>query len=317
MKQTIANKLCILKTLNVFTICILLLSTNSAAQQVSATVDRNKILIGEPITLTIKINDVLKNKNVIKWGILPDTINHLEIIERGKIDTFDINGLWQYQQNLTLTSFDSGSWIIPALTFIVADGKTLATKKETNPINIDVLPVDVSLLVDYHDIKEIIEPAPQSKLFYIILITSIVALLIIVVILYIRRKKTTKAAAKTAMPLVNYDSTIAALNKLAEQEWYNKQQHKKHYEALIDICKTFASYQLGYNVHSLTTEEWMIKLTTSISTNHVHSFMQLLRLSDVVKFAKFIPDNVENEASISIAKEFIMTIATKTTNHAD
>src|SRR3981081_400736 len=77
-----------------------------------ATVDKNKILIGEHIQLTLDVRVPLGEE--VKWFTL-DTIPHFDFIQKGKIDTVETVDGKKYQQTLILTSFDSGSWQIPAL----------------------------------------------------------------------------------------------------------------------------------------------------------------------------------------------------------
>lgn len=306
--------------LKIATIILLLIFPliTTYAQQVTATVDRNKILIGEPITLTLKVTDVEKTKPIIKWFALPDSTNHIEVIERNKIDTFEINGLLHYQQIVTVTSFDSGSWSIPALEVMFGNASSAAVKKQTDAITITVLSVDVSLLVDYHDIKDIIEPTTDDNTLIFWVIGAIVGIAIIVV-LYLLRKKYKKRINDFSnnSSIDIYASTMQQLAALQQAAWYNQQQEKKHYQILITICKQYLQQQVNYPIHTLTTDEWMLQLQQlPIDKTVLTSFMQLLRLSDAVKFAQYIPDEIDNTASIDKAKNMIHTVAQKQEYHA-
>ena len=129
-------------------ILFLCISSFSFAQKISATVDRDKILIGEQIELKILVTDVDKNTaDVSQWFNLPDSFNHFEIVKRLPIDTISNSGLVSYSQKIMLTSFDSGYWQIPAANVSFNDKQSI----NAMPINISVLPVDVSNLKDYHD----------------------------------------------------------------------------------------------------------------------------------------------------------------------
>src|SRR4051794_14000569 len=127
------------------TACILLLVscsflslTSASAQQVSASIDRDKILLGEQITLQLKAEEIRTEDNpIIAWFNLPDTINHLEVIKRSAIDTVDVDGSTTYIQNIAITSFDSGRWTLPALQLKLKNGNTVLT---TSSYFIDVLP---------------------------------------------------------------------------------------------------------------------------------------------------------------------------------
>ncbi len=91
-------------------IFILFFAVTSVAQSATATADRDKILIGEQITIELKVRDInTRMAPLTAWFSLPDTVNHIEVVKRSPIDTITLNGITTYTQNITVTSFDSGS----------------------------------------------------------------------------------------------------------------------------------------------------------------------------------------------------------------
>src|ERR1044072_9549397 len=91
---------------------------NSQAQSVSASLDRDKILLGEQVTLQLNFTNLNSATSFIaSWPQLKDTINHLEILKRSSIDTVEVNYLNSYRQNFTITGFDSGKWQIGPFDF--------------------------------------------------------------------------------------------------------------------------------------------------------------------------------------------------------
>src|ERR1700704_6100429 len=107
-----------------------------------ASVDRDKILIGEPIVLTLDVHVPLGQS--VTWFLL-DSIPHFEFLDKGKADTTESIDGKQIQQVLKITSFDSGHWQIPPMVLKV-DDKVYTT---------DSLPVDVAFAPfnaaeDYH-----------------------------------------------------------------------------------------------------------------------------------------------------------------------
>ena len=134
----------------------LIASYISPAQNASVhvTVDKNKIVLGEQFHLTLQVQ--LSSHSPISFFHI-DSIPHFEITERKKIDTSTINGI-NLEQVLTLTSFDSGHWVIPAF---LLDGKR---SLHTDTIPIDVVfssPFDPSL--EYHDIRDVIGVQTEEK----------------------------------------------------------------------------------------------------------------------------------------------------------
>ena len=119
-----------------------------------ASVDKDQILIGEPIKLTLDVRVPMGQP--VKWFAL-DTIPHFEFIDKGKSETNDDIDGKQFQQVLTITSFDSGQWVIPPMNITV--GKR---SYYTDSIVIDVGFAPYDLTKEYRDIKEIEEVAPPA-----------------------------------------------------------------------------------------------------------------------------------------------------------
>jgi len=279
--------------------------SNSFAQTFSAQVDREKIMIGEKILLTIKVEDVKPNA-ISQWVSFPDTINHFEVVERGKIDTIKVDGIINYQQVINITSFDSGRWEIPSIN--LQFGSSVLSSK---PITIDVLSVDVSQLKDYHDIKEIVEVKDEkSKLIIIILI--IITLIALAIVVWILRKKRT-AITQTIEPTDNrlpLDWALSELNKLQQEDLPSQGLVKQFYQRMTDISRQYFYRQLKHSAIHQTTDEWMFSLQElPVDTNIKTTFFQFIRLADTVKFAKYLPPLQEHDNSLHAAANMFKSVA--------
>src|ERR1700754_3959267 len=90
------------------------------APVLKATVDKQKILIGQPIQLMLEAT-VAGDAPFIWPGI--DSLPHFDLIEKGKVDSSIRAGERYYRQYMTVTSFDSGTRFIPRLPFLAANKK--------------------------------------------------------------------------------------------------------------------------------------------------------------------------------------------------
>ena len=88
-----------------------LISTAQNKVTIKSGVDKNKIVIGEQIHLALEADFPLQEP--MRFFTI-DSIPHFEILERKKIDTLDDREGIKLSQSLTLTSFDSGHWVIPS-----------------------------------------------------------------------------------------------------------------------------------------------------------------------------------------------------------
>jgi hypothetical protein len=278
------------------------------AQNVLAGVDRNKIVIGEQIKLVVAV----ENANSIRgWFNLPDSANHIEVVERKEIDTINIGNIVNYRQEIIITSFDSGRWQIPPITIEGA-------ARSTQPITIDVLPVDVSHMQDYHDVKDI-EQVELRTPWYIYAALIIVLLASVAIIYWLYKKKKTQVVAP---PVIKGSQTpfqwaLQELSQLQEQQLYLHKQVKQHYSRITDIARSFFYMQLQHpSLHS-TTDEWMVHLQSVPADQQLKtSFLQMLRLAETVKFAKYVPPHEDSEVAITTTRDFIKNVAAAEANAA-
>jgi hypothetical protein len=284
---------------------ILLMSASAvsklAAQQVKAGVDRNKIFIGEQIKLKLAVEG---GKAGINWFAIPDSINHFEIVKRSKIDTV-LNGKFtNYYQLITITSFDSGRWQFPSM-FLPG------LVQPTPPITIDVLPVDVSKMQDYNDIKDIVEVKREND-WTIAVIIAVITLLSIAAIywLFIKKKRVVIPSKSLKGKLTPLEWAMAELNKLSAQSVVTPAEIKNYYSRISDISRAFFHQQLQQPSLQQTTDEWMVNLQALTLDNETKtSFFQVLRLSDTVKFAKFLPGRGDHETSLEAIKNMLQKVS--------
>jgi hypothetical protein len=89
----------------IFLVLISFISFSVAAQKITATADKQKILIGEQFHLRLQANF---NKNEPLDFFDVDSIPRFEILDRSEIDTSSFNDGVALIQSLTMTSWDSG-----------------------------------------------------------------------------------------------------------------------------------------------------------------------------------------------------------------
>jgi hypothetical protein len=173
------------------------------AQNINASVDHNSILIGEQIKLVITADNVdVKKYPIVQWPQIPDSFNHFEVIERGKIDTVNENGVNHYEQTYILTSFDEGFWDIPAFNVLFNKRSSRnPVSLHTPSIKIKVFPADISRLKNYHDVKDIMQTPKESdhsqtKTNSLIALIAVIVLLIVLWVVLKRRRTKIKTSAK-------------------------------------------------------------------------------------------------------------------------
>ncbi|MDQ2752109.1 MAG: hypothetical protein M3R72_03705 [Bacteroidota bacterium] len=278
----------------------------SFSQTVSATIDRDKIVLGEQITLELKAEGVNPQTALIRsWFAFPDTVNHIEVVKRSPIDTLTVNGTLSYMQTVTITSFDSGNWQLPPLFVLVQKGGETKDSLFTNRLTLQVLPVDVSNLKDYHPMKDIIDVEVKPNY---LLIALIIALFVFSAIglyfLFFKKKQNKKPVLQPVAVRSLYETAIEQLNLLQKQD----PPSLPFYTKMDEICRTFLQHQLNIRALQSTSDELMLQLNSYLQGDERTPFYQLLRLMTAVKFAKYSPDDSQKITDINTAKTNIQTI---------
>lgn len=280
---------------------IVLFSTLGLNAQVlvKASVDKDAILIGEPVKLLLDARMPLGSQ--VSWFTL-DSIPAFEFIEKGKVDTIEGVDGKKIQQTVVITSYDSGYRVIPPLSIKVGNSVYFT---DSIGININYTPYNPE--ADYRDIKEIEEvPNPKSGAIpWIIGAATVLALAAIVYLLMAKKKKDLPVAPK-APELTPYEEALNALDTLKKNGWPQPAETKFFYTQLNDVLRVFVMRKLKISSLEKTNDE----LTRSLATlkPDPEQFMQLshaLQIADFVKFAKYTPGDAENEQNFNSIRSAI------------
>ena len=269
-----------------------------SAQSVSASLDRDKILLGEQVTLQVNVTNVDPDSAFItSWPHINDTLNHLEIIKRTTVDTINVNQTNSYQQNFIITGFDSGKWQVGPFNFIIENKLTGKQIKLSSPIIfLTVLPVDVSAMKDYHPIKDIIEV--ETKFNWLPVIIGIIILVLAIIIFIILKKRKKKTAIKPAIVLEGtpLERAVKKLHKLHEQKLSSMEEIKKFHSEIDLICRQYFEEMTNVKAMQATTSELFNRMNVYMQDvklrRKVHEIFQL---NESVKFAKYMPAETESK----------------------
>jgi hypothetical protein len=279
------------------TFLLLLAAIQPAHTQVSpsvtVSVDKNTILLGEPFLLIVEVR--IPEKTGTRFG-LPDTITHFELLEEPAIDSFRENGVATFKGRYKLTSFDSGRWVIPSF--------PVSASVKSDTIGIDVVFSAFNPEQPYHDIKDIIEVTPQGKKYRWWYAAAGVLVLAAAAVYFFRKEKT----IPVVKPVLHMDPYAEALHQL-EQLRENRPDSKAYHSALTNIFRLYVFRKKGILSLQKTTDDLILPLKNlGLPKEDFERLTRSLRLSDIVKFAKFNPTAAENEKSFNEILNAIKTI---------
>jgi len=262
---------------------------------IKANVDKNRIVIGEQIHLNLEAG--FPPHEPMRFFSI-DSIPHFEILERKKIDTIDNDEGIKLSQSLTITSFDSGHWVIPAFE-LTGDQPRLT---DTIPIDVGFSSFDPNQ--DYHDIKDVIDvqAEEEKKKDWYWYIAASALLLAVIIYLLARKKKKPLVKAESIDPFTEAKQELEKLRKenLASKLFYTR---------LVDIFRVYISRRKGIASLQKTTDDLVVQLKSlKLPAEDFNQLAQALRMSDFVKFAKYDPGENDKSDSFSIIKNSIENI---------
>lgn len=269
------------------------------APELKVTVDKQKILIGEPIQLMLEAT--VHGDAPLVWPSL-DSLPHFDWVEKHAVDSTIRPGQRYYRQYLTVTSFDSGTWAISRLPF-TADNK----KYFTDSIRIEIGYTKIDPGKDYHDIKDIIDiPNPFARWFgWIVGVVSLGS--IALVIWLIRKKKLLKLIIPRQTPRLSpYEEAITQLDELERQQMPDNGSVKLYYSRMGDILRVYLYRRIGIASLAETSEELIGQLRRlPLAAQQSEELAETLRMSDFVKFAKYHPGLADCEFHFRVIRSAV------------
>jgi hypothetical protein len=261
------------------------------SQSLTATASKNAILIGDTFHLQLKGNFPQGKQS---WLVL-DTLPHFEILERSAIDTQSSYLGITLSQTFTVTSWDSGRWQLPPVTI---------GNVSSAPLTINVTfssPFDPAQ--PYHDVKDIIEvKKPIEASWYWYLVFGLI-LVLLFLLFFPKEKKRTDGGFVADEGA--YKKALKALDQLKQQQPPTDEFHT----TMIRIFREYLHRRRNIHSFSKTTDDLAIQLSAlGLPRPAYQKLVQALRLSDLVKFARFSPGSEENRETLETIRESIVQI---------
>ncbi|MFN2394474.1 MAG: hypothetical protein ABR597_02175 [Bacteroidales bacterium] len=294
----------------IFLVLVLfLLQPTIKAQQITSSIEPQKIFIGEPVQLVfdIKYPDSLQ----LEMPVFNENINSvIEILHHGQTDSLE--AVEQNQKHLirslTVTSWEEGFHPIEPITFLFISG-TDTLETESEPLLLEV----EEFLIDEHTelkgIKAIMSaPVTFREVLPWALAGIALILLITAIILYLRKRKPVEKPTtiweKPDIPA--HIAAISSLEKLKARKLWQQGKIKEYYSELTDILRHYIEKRFNINAMEMTSSEIMESFRSGqISEESDEILRECLQLADLVKFAKHYPESQENEKSLESAFEIV------------
>ena len=284
-------------------ICGYTLSAQSQDASIQATLQQPNLLMGNQTQLTVQVKTTV-DKPITHWFNLPDTFNHLEILQRSPVDSSIEGNTKIYHQTFTITGFDSGAWAIPPL-LINAGNKKISSA----PLELVIVPAKLNGNA-YNDIRDIIDvPIQKTPWWYWALATLAVLAAAGLIWGWLRKRKTKPVISPTRKSAVSLlEDALQRLRQLKAQHLPEKEEWKAYYSGLTDIFRSYSDEKFHGGAMQKTTDELLMTMDQHLSKDLLSELAETLRIADAVKFAKYTPEISRSSLDIDTVEKVLKAL---------
>jgi hypothetical protein len=285
----------------------LIIATTMAQEvRVRAELDTNKALIGDQLNLrlTVEKSPALQvNFPALSKALSAD----IEILNVKAIDTsaFSANTITLIQE-LLITVFDTGFFEIPSLPFVVMNQGSPDTMN-TLPVYFQVFSVKADSTI--RDIKAVYKVPLGFRDFlpYLLLLTGIGLIAWLLYIYYTNRKSIGKLLTTRNTHESPDVLAVKELEQLRAEKPWMQNRVKYFYIRISEVLRVYIEHRFKVPALERTTDEILESLKdTSCSASEISRLASVLKLADLVKFAKVLPEHNESELQIDAAVGFVV-----------
>lgn len=287
------------------------LSAGGQDIKVGASFDTSKIFIGDQVHYTITVERPSDLSVSIKT--LRDTLcKNVEIVSGPSVDSLLMqDNKLKIIRKYLITSFDSGFYQVPPVYAEIKDASGIKRYySDYSPLQVmrvKIAPPDTTAKI-FDIIKPYKAPVTLGEIIPWLIIALIAAALAWGVILLFRRFKKNKSVDEPVRsPDPAHIIAFRELEKLKEDQVWQKGELKHYYTRLTEILRQYLENRYGVCSLEMTTSETLEALVkTGFRKDESYTLIKtILNGSDLVKFAKYKPDPVENEEHFDNSWKFV------------
>lgn len=285
-----------LATYKIISLLVLVLFIHQGyGQEVTASIDRDSLLIGEQIELQLSASADPEALILFPEG---QTFYPLEVVNESAIDTLSKRPQLSLRKTYKITQFDAGDYLIAPQQITI----------NRNPYTTEAIPVRINdVVVDttaqgLYDIKPLGQKVPEPRGYWpYALITALIAIGLLV---YFKRSREKKR------DISPFEEAIHSIDRLKQIEVV---EAASIYYSATSIFKTYLHRRLSLSTEQRTSKE-LIGLLDSLGQNEPYyhqpkeqqtSLKELLNRAELYKFAKQSVTDEQRSADLLLVSQTI------------
>ncbi|HUW92203.1 MAG TPA: hypothetical protein VMV74_03485 [Bacteroidales bacterium] len=272
--------------------------------------DTSVIYIGDQIHF--KVTASLPENIAVNLFTAADTLSEkILILGKPVRDTLSMpDGNRAIIDDYVITSFEAGTYAIPPFYAEVASGDSIrrfySDYSDLLVKRPEITPSDTTDVI-----FDIIAPRKAPLTFRDIVPYIILAGLMILIVWLLARylpRNPIRRMMKQAPPAEpSHLIALRELGKLKDEQLWQKGEIKEYYSRLSEILRRYIDGRYGISSPELTTDETvrMLQRAVVLQQSEMTMIKEILSLSDMVKFAKYLPQEEIHENSFVSSVKFV------------
>jgi hypothetical protein len=286
----------------------------SVPPTVTAAFDRDSVLIGDQFHLDVTVEKDMMQVVEVPTLTVSEVAPGVEILEDHPLDTIAVDGRRQtLRKRYLMTIFDAGQYNMGLMPVLYADKNIVDTLLSPDSLRIVVAGFDIDLAKDKP--YDITAPRRFPLLFgeisgWLALGLVGVAILVLLIWLFMKYRKRIPFLGGEKPELPAHILAIKKLEALRNQKLPQNHKVKQYYSGLTDILREYLAGRFGIPALEMTSEEIVRAVEEPrkeglIDDKRFADLRELLSTADLVKFAKYTPDEEYDETAYYNAYYFV------------
>lgn len=275
----------------------------------SSGIERDSILIGDQVEWTAVLS-VPSSQEMVLAPVSELKVPGVEFLSETR-DTLSRNELsCEIESRVRLTSFDSGSYVLPERVARFYEGGSLKDSVVLPSANLYVNTIQIDTATyKLADIKPLIEyPVTFRETLPWIGLALLIAALAYLAYRIIRNLKNNRTVfGKPVVKDPPHITALRALEKIRKEKlWEQDDRQKEFYTELTDAIRAYMEGRFGIQAMESTSNEIFESLSKeNLPQRELTELKEVFDTADLVKFAKYRSSKDEAENAIPVAVRFV------------
>jgi hypothetical protein len=302
------------------------ISAQSAQVELRITVEPDTIYIGDPFTVTLTATYPQDHFVVFprvdpKWSNVNDENSPVfEVRNQTSLPTVE-NGDGTLTSSIQIEAvlFATGDIPTPELSVAIRKSDGEIINRPVRPIEVSITPLELGEDEELKDIEpQAVLPVPPDPISFVqersrlIIFTGLGALGLAMVALYLWQRRLSSDRPDPSVPA---EVALRELDRIASMPLESESDFKERYTLVADCLRNYLLSRYYVPAPELTTRQTLEELELSGRLDSAISSLEgILEESDLVKFARFIPNRDDAVSIIERSRDFVRTTGAVSTN---